>query len=248
MLEQLQRLYEAGCINAGTPECMFPETLIFNEGWLLRSVLKEWLNGSGVSGFGFLPFPKGVSAYSEGQLYTPLKPRWRGDELAEGHTHVDGIVGDFSIDDTKSGIVLSHDLSYVAVFEAKLFAPIASGVTNAPSYDQVSRIAGCLINSILLAERSRDYAAHLVVLYDKGNRRIDPNTYTRNYVEEQINKRVDGFLATEDPGDAVDAFARGWRKVLGQLQIHFHTWEDVLRQIGSGDLDHFYEQCKTFNQ
>jgi len=248
MLKQLLGVYEAGLVNTEALKCLFPETLIFNEGWLLRLVLREWLAASGGSQLGFLPFPDGVTVYSEGQLYTPFKARSRGDKLAESHTHVDGIVGDFSITDTKSGIVLKSDFRYIAAFEAKLYAPIARGVTNAPWYDQVSRTAACLINSILLANPRGSYAAHLAVLYAEDKQRIDPSLYTKDYVEKQITKRLQGFLETREPGDVVERFARGWTDVLDVLQIHFHTWEEVLAEFGSEDLDKFYKRCKRFNE
>ncbi|MDH4208057.1 MAG: hypothetical protein OEV76_04210 [Anaerolineae bacterium] len=246
MLRELRALHEAGIINKDAPKCLFPETLIFNEGWLLRLVLKEWLAGSGSPGFGFLPFPQGVTAYSEGQLYTPFKARFRADKLAESHTHVDGIVGDFSIDGTKSGIELKSGFRYIAAFEAKLYAPIAQGVTNARWYDQVSRTAACLINSILRAKPEGSYAAHLAVLYPEDNHHIDRTLYTKDYVERQIGRRLEGFLETGKPGEAVERFARGWRDVLQRLHVWFLTWEDVLEDIGSDQLRGFYDRSKEF--
>ena len=248
MLKELLGVYEAGLINPGKPECLFPETDIFNEGWLLRLVLSEWLTGSGGSGFEFLPFPEGVRAYSEGQLYTPFKARFRADKLAESNTRVDGIVGDFSIEDTKSGIVLAPDLRFIAVFEAKLYARIAPGVTNAPWYDQVSRTAACLINSTLDAKPAGSYDAYPVVLYVEDKGRINPDLYTPDHVEKQIARRVQGFLKTGEPGSAVEQFARGWRDAFNNLRIHFHTWEEVLTDIGNEKLDDFYEKCKAFNE
>jgi hypothetical protein len=243
MLRDLLGVYEAGRINPGAPECLFPETLIFNEGWLLRLVLTEWLAGRGSSGFGFLPFPKGVTVYSEGQLYTPF----RGGTRPETNTHVDGIVGDFSINDTKSGIVLKSDFRYLAAFEAKLFSRISSGVKNAPDYDQVSRTAACLINSILLAEPQASYSAHLVVVYAKDNRHINRAAYSRGHIEEKIAHRLEPFTATEHRSDAIERFAEGWECTLDRLQIHFLTWEEVLADIGSHSVSRFYERCKEFN-
>jgi hypothetical protein len=248
MFQELLRIYRSSLVNEGAPKCLFAETLIFNEGWLLRSVLREWLLGPRSSQFGFLPFPSGVAVYSEGQLYTPFKARFRGDQLAESHTHVDGIAGDFSIDGTKSGIVLRSDLRYIAAFEAKLFSRISSGVKNAPDFDQVSRTAACLINSILLAGPQANHSAHLVVMYAEDNRYIDPSLYTKAYVEKQITKRLQDFLTTGAPGDAVERFARGWKDVLDNLRIHFHTWEQVVAEIGSAELSEFYKLCKRFNR
>ena len=246
MLKELLGLYEAGLINRDTPKCLFPETLIFNEGWLLRSVLKEWRAGSGSQGLGFLPFPPGVTAYSEGQLRTPFKARYRGDKLAESHTRVDGIVGDFSITGTKSGIKLKPDLRYIAVFEAKLYAPIGRGVTNAPWYDQVSRTAACLINSILLAGTKDDYSAHLVVVRAKDNRYIDPAAYSKSHIEQTIASRLEPFTAAEDRSDTIERFAAGWKEVLHKLKVHFLAWEEVVADIGDPELSRFYDLCKQF--
>ena len=242
MLTELLALYDASLVNHDTPKCRFPETLIFNEGWLLRSVLNEWLAGAGRSGFAFLPFPEGVTAYSEGQLYTPFK---RGSHR-EGNTHVDGIVGDFSIKDTKSGIELKPDLKYIAAFEAKLYSRLSADVTYAPGYDQVSRTAACLINSILLAGTKDDYSAHLVVVRAKDNRYIDPAAYSKSHMEQTIASRLEPFKAAEECGDAIEPFAAGWKEVLERLKVHFLTWEEVVADIGEDKLSGFYESCKKF--
>ena len=243
MLNELLSIYEAGLVNREAPRCVFPETLIFNEGWLLRSVLREWLVSPRSSRFGFLPFPADITVYSEGQLYTPFK----GGSRPERNTHVDGIVGDCAITDTKSGIVLRSDFRYIVAFEAKLFSRISPGVKNAPWYDQVSRTAACLINSILLAGPQASYSAHLVVMCAEDNRYVDASLYTKAYVEKQITKRLQDFLTTGEPADTVERFARGWREVLDNLRIHFHTWEEVVADIGSDDLQEFYDLCKEFN-
>jgi len=247
MFQELLKIYKSSLVNEGAPACLFAETLVFNEGWLLRSVLGEWLRSPRSPQFGFLPFPAGVTVYSEGQLYTPFKARFRGDDRAETNTRVDGIVGDFSITDTKSGIELKPDFRYIAAFEAKLYAPIAAGTKNAPWYDQVSRTAACLINSILRAEPIGSYAAHLAVLYAERKHGIDRSLYTKAHVERQITKRLQDFLTSGQPGEAVERFAGRWKDVFDNLRIHFHTWEQVVEEIGSPELSEFYRLCKKFN-
>ena len=123
MIDELLQIYEESRLNQGQPESLFNPTLIFNEGWLLRGVLRQWKLAPGKSCLPFLPFPADAKIYSEGQLYSPFAPRQRGDKLAEAHTHVDGIVGHFSIGATKSGIEVDAGCRYLAVFEAKLLQP-----------------------------------------------------------------------------------------------------------------------------
>ena len=247
MLQELLKIYQSSLVNKEAPECLFAETLIFNEGWLLRSVLKEWLTGSRRSQFQFLPFPEGVKLYSEGQLRTPFRARYRGDEQAESHTRVDGIVGDFSIVGTKSGVGLNPDFRYITVFEAKLYSPIAKGTKNAPCYDQISRTTACVINAVLEAGVRPDYSAHFAVLYAKDNRYIDPGMYSTDRIKDQIAKRVQAFMEDGNDDGHITRFAAGWRDVLKNLQIWFVPWEDVLAEIGCEDLDRFYELCKRFN-
>ena len=247
MLADLLRLYKSGLVNKGAPACLFPETCIFNESWLLRAALMMWKANGSRSKLGFLPFPDDAKFYSEGQLYTPFKARFRGDRQAESHTHIDGIVGHFSIAGTKSGIALEHDFKYIAAFEAKMYSPLANGTANAPTYDQVSRTAACLINSVLRVRQADGYAAHLVILYPEDNRRIDASQH-KAHIEEQIATRMQAYLEGGDPSESIKQFVGGWRDALQKLRIWFLRWEEVLAEIGDDDLSQFYTMCKKFSR
>jgi len=243
MIDELLRIYEESRLNREQPESIFNPTLIFNEGWLLRAVLRQWKLAPGKSRLPFLPFPAEAEVYSEGQLYSPFAPRRRGDLLAEAHTHADGIVGDFSIGTTKSGIEVDADCRYLAVFEAKLYSRIAGGTSHAPGYDQVSRIVGCVINSLLRAGCSGLDEAHVVVLYPADHAGISPGRYSRTYLERQISARIDGFGLP-----AASTFVRGWHALLNRIRCSFVTWEDVLAEIDSAPLNQFYQHCRRFNR
>ena len=140
MIEGLLRIYEESRTNPGTPECMFAETLLFNEGWMLRASLKAWLEGRGHTGFGFLPFPLNVMAYSEAQLYTPFRKRAQTDPLGEGHTHVDGIGGHFTIAGSKRGVTLDPGCRYFAAFEAKMYSGRARSPAPTVHRDERARL------------------------------------------------------------------------------------------------------------
>ncbi len=248
MPRKLLEVYNAGLLNQDRPQCLFPETLLFNEGWLLRAVLMAWKARGSESRFGFLPFPEDTKLYSEGQLYTPFKARSRGDKQAESHTHVDGIVGHFSIGSTKSGIVLEQGFKYIAAFEAKMYSPLSSGTANAPTYDQVSRTAACLINSVLQARQADGYAAHLVILYPEDNRRVDATQHEAHIIEERIAARIQAYLGDGGADELFKQFAEGWKDALRKLQVWFLTWEEVLAEIGDDELNQFYEMCKRFGR
>lgn len=242
MIEELLRIYDESRLNRGQPESIFNPTLIFNEGWLLRAVLRQWKLVPGKSCLPFLPFPAETKVYSEGQLYSPFAPRQSADKLAEAHTHADGIVGDFSISATKSGIEVNADCRYLAVFEAKLYSPIAGGSSNAPGYDQISRTVGYVINSLLRAECPGPYSAHVVVLYPAEHAGTNSARYSKSYLEHQITARLQGFGL---PTPA--AFARDRRATLEAVQLSFVTWEEALAEIGNDRLEQIYQHYRRFN-
>jgi hypothetical protein len=249
MWKRLFEIYEESRLNEGKPECLFAETLIFNEGWLLRSVLREWRTSSMSSELSFLPFPSDAKVYSEGQLHTPFKARWSGDPKAESHTRVDGVAGHFSIaDGTRSGIELSPDCRYIAVFEAKLYSPIGKGVKNASDYDQVSRTAACLIHSLLQAKPRERFEAHIVVLHPEDNRDINHKEFAKVQIRKRIRKRLEEYKQAGDPTLENPQFEAGWEEMLTQLDVCFKTWEEVLTEIGDEGLDRFYHLCRQFSK
>jgi hypothetical protein len=247
MLTELLALYDKSRINPGPPECLFAETLIFNEGWLLRAVLKTWRDQARPSPFGFLPFPADAHMYSEAQLYTPFKARFRGDKQTEGHTHVDGIVGHLSSDGTKTGITLSPRGKYLAVFEAKMGSPLSKRTSNITDYDQVSRTAACMIHTLLQSEHPEDATAHLIVLYPKNNLHIDPAQHSKHHVERQIAQRASNYLQSTTRGETNSRFFQQWCQMLDRIHIQFLTWEEVVAEINDHNLHRFYDLCRRFN-
>lgn len=250
MLTELLKIYDESLSNPGTPTCTFRETLIFDEGWLLRVVLKEWKTRRLLaSRLDFLPFPENVKTYSEGQLYTPFKRRKQRDEHAEGNTPVDGIAGDFHLaTGSQSGIAVNPDCKYLAVFEAKMDSPLSTRVKHTAEYSQIARIAACMIHSILETECTEDFTPYLVILYPEHNKSIKPTQYTRAHIETQIAERIQGYLGPTEPSETDAKFLCEWRQVLNRLCIQFLTWEKVVAEIGNKDLDRFYGLCKRFNQ
>lgn len=245
----LLRLYDESLLNPGQPECLFAETLIFNEGWLLRSVLNRWKTQPPSSTPPFLPFPEDARVFSEGQLYTPFRARRRGDPEAETNSRVDGIAGHFSIaSGTKSGIVLVPHCRYIAVFEAKLYSRLAKGITNEPDYDQVSRTTACLIQGLLEARPQPGCKAHVVVLYPQDNLSINPSEFAKVHIGERIGKRLNHYKLAGETAPHITRFEASWEEALRLVEVHFETWEKVLSNIADGQLNRFYGLCKRFNR
>ena len=88
----------------------FPPTLLFEEGWMLRLVL-QWFAESNTTGHD-LSFAPDARWYSETRLASAFLPRFRGDKLAEGYTHADGVIGQFRIgENTQAELTLKSALS-----------------------------------------------------------------------------------------------------------------------------------------
>jgi hypothetical protein len=160
---------------------------------------------------------------------------------------VDGIVGQFGNDGTKSGVTLNPRCEYLAVFEAKMGSPLSEGTANATRYDQVSRTAACMIHAIVQTDCPENVAAHLVVLYPQSNSHIDPSQYTKAHIERRIADRARNYIQSTTRGETNAKFFTTWRQVLDRIQIQFVTWEKAAAEIDDAALDQFYDLCKQFN-
>ena len=111
---------------------VFPPSVLFNEGWLLRIIL-DWFAQHGGDRYPLSPRP-GARWFSEPWLPSAFLPRYRGDRLAEARSHADGVLGHFAIGDPgTAGLTLLPDATQLVVIEAKLFARLSTGVKNAPT-------------------------------------------------------------------------------------------------------------------
>lgn len=104
-----------------------------------------------------------------------------------------------------------------------------------------------MIHAILEAGGVRDRVAHLIVLYTADNNKIYPGRYTRDDVEKRIAARVQTYLSPGQHGKPNARFFSDWQAVLPHIQIQFLTWEDVLTEINSDELNQFYDLCVQFN-
>lgn len=251
MIEELLKIYDNSNLNEGEPKCIFAETLIFNEGWLLRAILEKWRGLKDHSKFPFLPFPKDVKIYSEAQLFTPFKKRSRYDKQGEDNTHIDGIVGNFYLrEKTKSGIDLYEDFEYFAIFEAKMYSELAKDITHIKNYSQVSRTIACIMNSVLSVRENTNNSIYYIIMYPMDSKNINPERYTKKFIEEELEDRIEIYKRSGPPKDPkeFDTFEKHWRDVLRRMKLQFLTWEEILDEIKDKDIKRFYELCKKYNK
>ncbi len=254
MINELLSIYNNSKLNKSNPECIFPETLIFNEGWLLRIILKKLLSQKYTSQFNFLQFPSRSNFFSEGQLYTPFKKMKKNDKYCEGNTHVDGIVGDFVINNTsKSGIKLSDKFQYLSVFEAKMFSPISKSTTHFKVYSQISRILSCMINLLKDEGDLKKKKICFVLFYPEENKYIKTQLSEiskKKFIESEINNRINHYFLNKNYALNNDfkKFLNNWERILHLIKIEFITWETMISIINNEDINNFYNLCKRFNK
>lgn len=256
MIQKLIDIYEQSKLNKGIPECIFPETEIFNEGWLLRGILNSLMGIKDIKDTvlsDFLPFPDDSKRYSEGRLDTPFKPRFKGDSnYTETQTPIDGIVGHFEIYGTKkSGIKISDNFNYLSIFEAKMYSSIGKGKKEVPNFSQVTRIISCMIFQIMKIEKLENKKIFLVILYPDDHANIDCLKYTNQFIKDEIKERLknykNGFEKNLSP-DLIE-FESKYEKTIEMINIRFITWEQILNEIKTDTLIiKFYDLCKKFNK
>src|SRR5262245_54519477 len=99
---------------------LFPATILFNEGWLLRLIL-SWVASAGRTDLP-LSFAAGAKWFSEALIPSQFLPRSRSDPLGEGFTHADGVFGHVTIGSAAfADVRLLPSATQLVVTEAKLF-------------------------------------------------------------------------------------------------------------------------------
>jgi len=134
MLEQLN----------GEEACL-PATHLFNEGWMLRLLLKAGKDG--LCGSAIPAFNEGERWSSEAMLASPFSQS-RG-KAYEGMTNADGVIGKFDWrPGTGEALHIPGDCRRFEVFEAKMYSKLSKGVRAASWYDQAVRNVACMAHAL----------------------------------------------------------------------------------------------------
>lgn len=249
MITERIRAMLAAC-EAGGPA--FPPNVLYNEGWLLRVVL-DWFERHGGDRYPLSPLP-GARWFSEAWLPSAFLPRHRGDVLAEGRTHADGVIGHFTIGDPgTAGLTLRPDARQLVVVEGKLYNGLSAGVRNAPGFDQAARSVACLAEVLRRAGRAPEAMDDLAFLVIAPQSRVDDGDFTPATelasVRRQVLRRVEAYEGERDawfrdwfePTLArVDVRCLGWEEVVEVIAFHSPEWGQV--------VDSFYGQCLRHNR
>lgn len=247
-LESVQSMLRS----ASSSRPLFPPTLLYNEGWLLRLVL-DWFAKHSVEGHP-LSFSEDATWFSEALLPSAFLARHRGDNLAESWTHADGVVGHFLIGEAgKADLKLMPEANQFIVLEAKMFSGLSSGVSNARYYDQAARNVACMAEVLNRASRNptsmTDTGFYVLAPKSQIEKGLFADLMNKDSISGKVTERISAYDGKKD------AWYRDWfLPTLDQIKVLCLSWEEIITYIqiqgpATGDsMKHFYEHCYYYNQ
>jgi hypothetical protein len=248
IIERIEAMLRA--CETGQP--VFPPSVLFNEGWLLRIVL-DWFMHHGGDRYPLSPRP-GARWFSEPWLPSAFLPRHRGDRLAEARSHADAVLGHFAIGDPgTAGLTLLPAATQLVVVEAKLFARLSTGVKNAPYFDQAARSVACMAEVLRRAGRPARSMDDLSLLIVAPQARIDDGVFAWDAAPEAIRRKV--RRRVEDYAGERDAWFRDWfEPTWERVDVRCLCWEEIIEVIAFHNpeagqvVDSFYGRCLHYNR
>lgn len=220
----------------------FPPSLIYNEGWLLRTLL-TWAATNRDRAPAPLRFAPGATWFSEAALRPPFHKQ-------EGESKADGVIGHFhprpvfnkawGKRTTISGIVIAPTATQFVVIEAKLGAPFSRGIKHYRRYSQVTRTVGCIAEELAFASRETgqliepaqftDGFAFYVLAPDGQRAELEPFLAIEQIVDE-MKQRSTKYSRYKQP----DAWRERWfRLVLDRLAPSLTSivpWHTLIAEV-----------------
>ena len=182
--------------SCSTSEPLFPPTVLYNEGWMLRLVL-EWFSTHRGSAHP-LAFEESARWFSEAYLPSAFLPRRRGDPLGENHTHADGVIGHFDIaEGSKADLRLVHPGLQLVVLEAKMFARLSTGVSHAKYFDQAARTVACIAKVIARSGQQPKAMRRLGFRVIAPEEQVESGVFWRYMRKQSIQRKVERRVRCE---------------------------------------------------
>lgn len=242
----------------GGTAAKFPATEVYNEGWMLRLVL-DWFSRAGLHDHP-LAFSRNSRWFSEAQLPSAFLPRSRPDPLAEGWTHADGIIGQFTVrPGARAEPIFEAEASQFVVTEAKLFSPLSSGVTNASDYDQAARNVACMAfamsESACSIERLLSFGFYVIAPEIQVNSGIFEDFLRKRSIRAKVLSRVEAYRSQRGSHGELRRWFESWfEPTLERVSIEALCWESLVSFVAVADssmgekLADFYSRCLDFNR
>jgi hypothetical protein len=230
-------------------------TLLYNEGWMLRLVLKWFDEHKGIDHC--LSMKENTHWFSEGLIKSKFAATYRGDDLAEGFTHADGIYGDFIVGGDGFGdVVLKENCRQFVVVEAKMFSKLSAGVTHSPNYNQAARNVACICNLLTETKQAFDNIGFFVIIPKSQilNEKTFYEYIDKDHIRNVVQERVNQYKNREDYAEKNDWYNNCFVPFLEKINIEILTWEEIIDfitekdKIYGNDLQEFYKLCRRYNQ
>jgi len=238
--------------SCATESPLFPPTLLYNEGWMLRLVL-DWFSTHNVPDHP-LNFSENAQWFSEALLPSAFLAGHERDRLAESWTHADGVVGHFSVGNgSKAGLSLRPQATQFVVLEAKMFSGLSSGVKNAKYFDQAARSVACIAEVFHRANLSPRMAVHVgfyvLAPHSQIERGVFAEAMNRGSIQRKVERRVREYAGAKDQW-----YSEWFQPVFQKIEVGTISWEELIATIGEQEsasadsIEGFYRRCTEFNQ
>jgi len=229
----------------------FRPTEIYNENWMLKVFLHQASqNDLRDSPFSFY---EGASWFSEALLPTAFRARYRGDQLAEARTNADGVIGHFLIGEKgKADLELDLGAKQFMVVEAKISAPLSSGTSNAPGFDQAARNIACMAEVLRRANTSPAEIDNLAFIVLAPESSIEAGTFAAEMEIEGVRQKIQGRVSSYD-GELDEWYEKWAEPTLASISTYSVSWEQAIEELHrerpdvANPLQEFYELCLKFN-
>lgn len=242
---------------ADSENAVFPPTLLYEEGWMLRLILFSAAEGINCLPFKFAP---GSRWYSETLLASPFLARHRNDELAETYTHADGVVGHFSFRAaTKTMLELNSNARQFVVLEAKMSSSLSAGTRRAVTYDQATRTVSCMAKTIecsgLAISKLDSLGFYIIAPEEQLRQGVFEKQMTRENIVEKVRLRMKGYEKDEVKTRQLTEWFEGtFQPMIRAIDLRCWSWEVAVDKIvqtnaeAGKQLQAFYDQCTTCNK
>ncbi len=229
-------------------------TAIYNEDWMLRLLLHY--HSSGVKCF---PFPSDEKAkwFSDVQLQTAFRARYRNDPLSENRTQVDGAYGHL-MNENGVGLLLEEDASQFIVLEAKLFSSLSAGVSRSPEYDQVARTVACMAKTIEASSLSvsgvKDLGFYVVAPLDQILKGVFSDYMKSLNIIGKVEARIEQYTDDSDVYEELLVWKKKYfEPVLNRIQLRSISWEETIERLTlispeKAAIREFYAKCLEYNR
>ena len=154
---------------------------------------------------------------------------------------------------------LAKDAAQFIVTEAKLFSPLAPGVTHARYFDQAARNVACIAEMLCRAERHPEQLSSLgfFVLAPAeqiGERKLFNSLLSKESIKEKVKRRVDEYVGSREEEQKGQWLQNWFTPTLEHVEVTAISWEEIIKIIREKDarfgaeLLSFYNECCQFNR